>query len=60
MAASSTCLVCGGVIELGAYSVPEGVIARGDRLMHEGCVIDSEADSRECIVRPAYLLPRDW
>jgi len=39
--------------------VPEGVIARGDRFMHEGCVLNSEAESSRYEVGvPAYLLPR--
>ena len=54
------CLGCGGAIVLTAYEVPDGVIARGDRLMHEGCVIDSEARSRRYLVGcPAYLIPKD-
>lgn len=60
--AASRCLGCGGAIELSeAYQVPDGVIARGDRLMHAGCVFDSEADSRPYrLGTPAYLVPRDW
>ncbi len=49
------------MIELTAYEVPEGVIARGDRLMHAGCVFDSEADSRRHEVgTPAYFIPKGW
>ena len=60
--ASSKCLGCGGAIELTEpYAVPDGVIARGDRLMHAGCVLDSEAISRRHRVGvPAYFIPRDW
>ena len=59
--AAQRCLGCGGTIELTAYEVPEGVIARGDRLMHAGCVFDSEADSRRHEVgTPAYFIPKGW
>ncbi|NIR37391.1 MAG: hypothetical protein GWN73_16710, partial [Actinobacteria bacterium] len=48
-------------IRLDAYEVPPGVIARGDRIMHEGCVLDSEAESRKSEAGcPAYLIPRRW
>ena len=59
---ASRCLGCGGSIELPEpYAVPDGVIARGDRLMHAGCVFDSEADNRRGRrTTPAYLIPRDW
>jgi len=58
---SSRCLGCGGRITLVAYEVPEGVIARGDRLMHEGCVVDTAADQRRYSAGvPAYLIPRSW
>lgn len=59
--ASSTCLGCGGTIEIEPYGVPEGVIVRGDRFMHAGCVFDSEATSGP-YRRPgvAYFIPRDW
>ena len=59
--AAHRCLGCGGVIELEAYAVPDGVIARGDRLMHAGCVFDSEAESRRpSRTTPAYFIQRDW
>jgi hypothetical protein len=60
--AASRCLGCGGAIDLAEpYAVPDGVIARGDRLMHAGCVFDSEADARHHRVgSPAYLIPRNW
>ena len=59
--AEARCLGCGGAIRLTAYGVPEGVIARGDRLMHEGCVIDSAADARPVEAGcPAYHVPTDW
>ena len=56
------CLGCGGSIKLvDPYGVPDGVIARGDRLMHAGCVFDSEASSkRERRLGVAYFIPRDW
>ena len=60
--AVSRCLGCGGAIELTEpYAVPDGVIARGDRLMHAGCVFDSEASSKR-YRRPgvAYFIPRSW
>ncbi len=58
---TTTCLGCGGSIRLDAYEVPPGVIARGDRIMHEGCVLDSEAESRKSEAGcPAYLIPRRW
>jgi len=54
------CLGCGGAITLDAYGVPEGVVAAGDRFMHEGCVIDSEAEARRYSPGvPAYFIPRD-
>jgi len=54
-----SCLGCGGDIVIRRMTVPEGVIARGDRFMHEGCVLDSAADSATYRVGvPAYLLPR--
>jgi len=54
-----SCLGCGGDIVITQMNVPEGVIARGDRFMHEGCVFDSEAESSRYEVGvPAYLLPR--
>lgn len=54
----SRCIGCGGAIELLPYEVPAGVIARGDRLMHEGCVLESRpTTSRET---PAYRIPRNW
>ena len=58
----STCLGCGGEIRLDEpYEVPDGVIARGDRLMHAGCVLNSEAISRGRTAGPlAYFVPRDW
>ena len=53
-----SCLGCGGDIVLEQLRVPEGVIARGDRFMHEGCVLNSEAESgRYEVGVPAYLLP---
>jgi hypothetical protein len=59
--ADAKCLGCGGTIRLEAYQVPAGVIARGDRLMHEGCVINSEAQSRKSKAGcPAYFIPRNW
>ncbi len=59
--AETRCLGCGGVIALRAYEVPDGVIARGDRLMLEGCVIDTAADSRRHTTGcPAYRIPADW
>lgn len=59
--ASARCLGCGGQIEIPAYGVPEGVMARGDRFMHVGCVLDSEALSRTYVSRsPAYFIPRSW
>lgn len=59
--ATAKCLGCGGVIELLAGCVPDGVIAAGDRFMHEGCVLDSRASARrpEAGV-PAYRIPEDW
>lgn len=55
------CLGCGGLIELDAYEVPNGVMVRGDRFMHEGCVIDSAAESRRFRAGcPAYLIPWRW
>ena len=54
-----SCLGCGGDIVIADLNVPEGVIARGDRFMHEGCVLNSEAESNRYEVGvPAYLLPR--
>ena len=54
-----SCLGCGGDIVIRQMTVPEGVIARGDRFMHEGCVFDSAADSVTYRVGvPAYLLPK--
>lgn len=49
------------MIELLAGIVPEGVIAAGDRFMHEGCVLDSRASARpvESGV-PAYRIPEGW
>jgi hypothetical protein len=60
--AADRCLGCGGAIELTrAYQVPDGVIARGDRLMHAGCVFDTEADTaRPNRTTPAYFIPRRW
>lgn len=59
--ASVRCLGCGCFIELAAYEVPEGVIARGDRFMHEGCVIDSAANARRVEAGvPAYRIPTAW
>lgn len=59
--AAQRCLGCGGTIELVAYEVPEGVIARGDRLMHAGCVLDTEASNRRPTrTTPAYFIPKDW
>ena len=59
--ATTRCLGCGGTITLTAYDVPDGVMARGDRFMHEGCVLNSEAMSRRYRLRsPAYLIPRSW
>lgn len=60
--AGSRCTGCGGVIELTEpYEVPDGVIALGDRLMHAGCVFDSEASSRRYRrPTPAYFIPRNW
>lgn len=59
--AVSECLVCGGEIRLTAYGVPDGVIARGDNFMHEGCVFDSEAQSRKVRAGvPAYFIPKGW
>ena len=58
--ASTACLGCGGTIRLASGTVPEGVIARGDRFMHEGCVLDSAAVAqryRDDV--PAYHLPED-
>lgn len=59
--AAASCLVCGGEIRIDPYDVPRGVIARGDRFMHEGCVFDTEAAGRPhragC---PAYFIPRGW
>ncbi len=59
--ATAQCLGCGGAIELLAGTVPEGVIAAGDRFMHEGCVLDSRASARpvESGV-PAYRIPEGW
>lgn len=59
--ATAQCLGCGGMIELLAGIVPEGVIAAGDRFMHEGCVLDSRASARpvESGV-PAYRIPEGW
>jgi hypothetical protein len=38
---------------------PDGVIARGDRFMHEGCVIDSAAlSTRPQRGVPVYLIPK--
>jgi hypothetical protein len=55
--ATTTCLGCGGQIDLRHGVAPIGVIARGDRFMHEGCVIDSAAVARRRTVGvPAYLL----
>ena len=60
MAAVVHCLGCGGAIVLDAYGVPEGVVAAGDRFMHEGCVINSEAEARRYSSGvPAYHIPRD-
>jgi len=58
---TTRCLGCGGTIELEPYTVPDGVMARGDRFMHVGCVFDSEATSRP-YRRPgvAYFIPRGW
>jgi len=58
--ATSRCLGCGGYIELRAYEVPAGVIARGDRLMHEGCVLVGEPNGRPEHIKPVYLIPRNW
>ena len=60
--AASRCVGCGGQIELTVpYEVPDGVIARGDRLMHAGCVFDSERMARRPVrTTPAYFIPRDW
>ena len=60
--AASRCIGCGGAIELDTpYEVPDGVIARGDRLMHAGCVFDSERMARRAgRTIPAYFIPRDW
>jgi len=56
--AEATCLGCGGVIRIDAGVVPDGVIARGDRFMHAGCVLDSAAESRPYRADvPAYHLP---
>ena len=55
--ASTTCLGCGGRIVLENGVAPIGVIARGDRFMHEGCVINSAAVAeRRTVGVPAYLL----
>jgi hypothetical protein len=46
------------VIRIDAGVVPDGVIARGDRFMHAGCVLDSAAESRPYRADvPAYHLP---
>ena len=59
--AEARCLGCGGTILLTAYEVPDGVIVRGDRFMHEGCVMDSAADARPVEAGcPAYMVPTDW
>lgn len=59
MAASVRCLGCGGRIDLDNGCAPDGVIARGDRFMHEGCVIDSAAlSTRPQLGVPAYLIPK--
>jgi hypothetical protein len=59
--ATAHCLGCGGVIELLAGTVPEGVIAAGDRFMHEGCVLDSRASARRVEAGvPAYRIPEAW
>lgn len=57
MAVEVRCLGCGGTIRLHSGGAPDGVIARGDRFMHEGCVLNSagEAD-RPSVGVPAYLL----
>ena len=58
--ATTTCLGCGGAIRLDAGTVPDGVIARGDRFMHEGCVLDSAAAAERYRADvPAYHLPED-
>jgi hypothetical protein len=58
VAASTTCLGCGGAIHLEDGVVPEGVIARGDRFMHAGCVLDSAAAAEPYRADvPAYHLP---
>ena len=59
MAASARCLGCGGRIDMDNGCAPDGVIARGDRFMHEGCVIDSAAMSiRPRPGVPAYHIPK--
>ena len=40
---------------------PDGVMARGDRFMHTGCVLDTEATARSYeSATPAYFIPRGW
>ncbi|MGA1345142.1 MAG: hypothetical protein ACO35E_04140 [Ilumatobacteraceae bacterium] len=56
--AEASCLGCGGSIRLEAGVVPDGVIARGDRFMHAGCVLDTAADAHPYRADvPAYHLP---
>jgi len=55
------CLGCGGTIELVDGRACDGVIAAGDRFMHEGCVIDSRAEARRVEAGvPAYRMPEGW
>jgi len=59
--ATIRCLGCGGEIELVAGRASDGVIAAGDRFMHEGCVIDSRAEARRVEAGvPAYHIPHSW
>ncbi|MGB1723405.1 MAG: hypothetical protein ACPHJ1_04015 [Ilumatobacteraceae bacterium] len=59
--ATIRCLGCGGEIELVAGRASDGVIAAGDRFMHEGCVIDSRAVARRVEAGvPAYRIPEGW
>jgi hypothetical protein len=57
MPADVRCLGCGSAISIDVDGAPPGVIARGDRFMHEGCVLDSAAVSKQRELGvPPYLL----